>query len=115
VKDLLIIEPDPSQALGIRVALQTHFRNIWIASSIPEAVRVLSHMSFHIILSEFSFPLMDGYAALDQLHAGSHGAQLILMTATPPKLAKSELEALNIQAVIEKPVDLQTLKSHLIS
>ena len=69
MKDLLIVEDDPTLGEGIRLALQAPELRPQLCRSLADAGELLSRRSFDLLILDLNLPGMDGLEILRRLRA----------------------------------------------
>lgn len=111
--NVLLVEDDPSlKELLITLVTSLNFK-IETAKNGIDALELLSHNSFHTVISDLKMPGMDGLQLLYELRNRGNDVPVVLMTAYGNK--ESAILALRLGATdfIEKPFEPEHFLSRI--
>jgi len=132
---ILVVDDAPTNLVAYRAALETLGREVVTATSGAEAIQLLGHRQFSLLLIDVRMPGMDGFATVallrDQLHrltpvvfitgagddatirrAYEFGAVDILIKPVPPELLRGKVR--NLLALYEQGIELERRATLLI-
>ena len=113
MKDLLIVEDDPTLGEGIRLALQAPELRPQLCRSLAEAGELLSRRSFDLLILDINLPDGSGLDLLRQLRGAGDRTPVILLTANDLELDEvTGLEA-GADDYITKPFSLAVLRARV--
>ena len=116
MKPILLIVDDETRVLSaLRRALRKEGYEILLASSPQEALKLIDEYEVDAILSDHKMPGMSGLQLLAEAKARRPGAARLLISGWPEAIARRELDALGVRALIPKPWDDAELKAELRS
>jgi CheY-like chemotaxis protein len=117
-KSILIVEDDPAVVRVLRSALgafqREHVFRIAVAADGAEALAMLEHAQFDLVLLDMYMPRMTGLEVLAQMRRLKVRSPVLMMTGNNDAQAAAEALAAGIFAYIPKPLDLRRLE-HLVS
>jgi len=80
---VMVVDDEPVVRNGIQRALQNRGMSTKLASKGQEAIDLLSHQSFDLVLLDIRMPDMDGVSVLKRIRAGSPETAVIMITGYP--------------------------------
>jgi response regulator RpfG family c-di-GMP phosphodiesterase len=110
---LLIVDDEPRVLSALRRVLRKEGWDIHTAGSPQEALKLLDEYDVDAVLSDHKMPGMSGLQVLAEVARRRPGAARLLVSGWPEAVARSELDALGVQALIPKPWDDEDLKAEL--
>ena len=81
MKDLLIVEDDPTLGEGIRLALQAPELRPQLCRSLADAGELLSRRSFDLLILDLNLPGMDGLDLLRAVRAEQPELRVLILSA----------------------------------
>lgn len=116
LKQVLIVDDDPALLLSIRVGLEGNPRfRVLTASSGREALDLLDQRNMDLAVLDIIMPDMDGIQLLTALSESFPEIPSIVMTGFDSPVMKRELKQAGALAVLDKPLDIDTLEQEIIS
>ncbi|WP_417915327.1 response regulator [Candidatus Electronema sp. JM] len=116
LKQVLIIDDDPALLLSIRAGLEDNPRfQVLTASSGREALDILDQRNMDLAVLDIIMPDMDGIQLLTALSESFSEIPSIVMTGFDSPVMKRELKQAGALAVLDKPLDIDTLEQEIIS
>lgn len=105
---ILVVEDDAIIRTSIREVLQKEGYEVEEASDGAQAVGLLNHRRFDLVISDFVMPHMDGLKVVEQVHSISPQTPVIFLTGY---LSRKSAEALlrGMAEFIQKPVTFELL------
>ena len=109
MKDLLIVEDDPTLGEGIRLALQAPELRPQLCRSLADAGELLSRRSFDLLILDVMMPKLNGYDLARQVRAERCATPILMLTAKGE--LEDRIEGLNAGAdyYLTKPFDTREL------
>jgi len=102
---------------SIRAALtsnlkQLGFSDVMGAPNGQEALNLLKNMRFHLIISDFNMPLMDGLSLLREVRADSDLKKLafVMLTSQATRSLVQQAVATGVNNFISKPFTTESIK-----
>src|SRR4051794_30449879 len=105
---LLIVDDEKHTRDGLRAALEDDF-DVYVASSIQEALNVISGESVDLVLTDLRLAGEDGMQLIDKLLALPHPPIVIMMTAYGSVDAAVEAMKRGAYDFVTKPVKIDRL------
>jgi YesN/AraC family two-component response regulator len=105
---ILIVEDEPDIRDALKDLLQASLRDVDVhtADNGQDALRILSTLRPHVIISDFKMPGMDGLQFLEASRALLPDAPKVLMTAYPDMdVAIKAINDTHIENFFQKPLD----------
>lgn len=111
--NILVVDDDKNQATLLAEALQRMGHTSRNCYSAKEAVEMLRHETFHVVITDFRMPETDGLQFLKSLKESEPDVEVLLVTAYAS--VSSAVSAIKFGALdyLEKPIDLQLLSGKL--
>src|SRR3954454_9111625 len=106
---LLIVDDEKHTRDGLRSALEDDF-DVYVASSIQEALNVISGESVDLVLTDLRLAGEDGMQLIDKLLAAPHPPIVIMMTAYGSVDAAVEAMKRGAYDFVTKPVNIDKLE-----
>lgn len=115
---ILIAEDMPSNSRLLEVMLDKMGHTYDVASNGQEAVVAAKNTAYDVILMDIQMPLLSGTIAAKMIRAGQMGEKnietpIIALTALASEQDKDELDACGIKTCLNKPVNVEQLRSAL--
>ena len=108
LKAVLIVDDDlPTQQLLTALMRRSGYRST-VASNGSEAIAILGHTDFALIILDLMMPAVDGRAVIDFLTQQKKTIPVIVCTAAGPKRT-DEIHSDIVKAVLRKPFDIDKL------
>lgn len=105
---VLIVDDDqPTQQLLTALMRRNGYRSE-VASNGSEAIAILGHSEFSLIILDLMMPAVDGRAVIDFLTREKKNIPVIVCTAAGPKRT-DEIHSDIVKAVLRKPFDIDKL------
>ena len=116
MKPILLIVDDETRVLSaLRRTLRKEGYKILTAASPQEALKLLDEYDVDAVLSDHKMPGKSGLQVLAETKRRHPGAARLLISGWPEAVARRELDALGVHALIPKPWDDAELKAELRS
>lgn len=110
---ILVVEDNPVNQMLARKQLIKLGHEVSVVENGQEALDILAHQRFDLVLMDMQMPVMDGTEATRQLRARGETLPILAMTANAmPEDAQRCLDS-GMQAVITKPVKVAELHNTL--
>ena len=114
---ILIVDDDPVISDLLQETLMTEGYTVSRATNGAEALELMQDAVFHLLITDFSMPAIDGLTLLKISKRLMPHLQVILMTASREKKVLDEAVRLGVYVVLSKPVGqkeiLKTVKEIL--
>ena len=107
MKQILVIEDDPSICQVLEEFFTTEGYEVTCLGDALEASRVLNGREFDLITLDLGLPMVDGNEFLHHLFHIGPDIPVVVISATPSKLVPNPL----VKAVVPKPFDLDYLSN----
>jgi CheY-like chemotaxis protein len=112
-----VVDDDLGVCYSLRDLLQEESCEVSVATNGLDALKILSHRSVDLILSDVVMPELDGYDLYMQVRDRYPGLPVILMTAyfydKDHVIKRSRLEGLE-DVIFKKPLDPDRLKEMIL-
>jgi len=110
---ILIVEDDPASALLARTALEGEGRTLDVAATAAEARRALAAHPADLMVLDLVLPDADGRHLLMELSRDLDSAStaVVVVTAKGTPATRAECFAYGARAFLEKPIDVNALRS----
>src|SRR3954449_4456140 len=105
MKQILVIEDDPSIRLVLEEVFTTEGFEVLCIDDALEASKLLNGRTFDLITLDLGLPMVDGNDFLHRLSLVGPDIPVVVISATPSKLVPNRL----VRAVVPKPFDLDYL------
>lgn len=112
-RSMLILEDDTTLRKHLCRLFTRRGFDVQAVSTVADFLEPALNVPFHALLMDFSLPDGDGLQAWAQARAVQTGAVAVLITAHGTEEVASRAEALGIQALLHKPLDVPQLLSAL--
>lgn len=110
--EILLVDDDEDLRLNIRDALELNNYSVSTANNGLEAVEIVKHKNFDIILMDINMPEMGGIEAVEKIKSFNPKAFIIMMTGATDEEIRSSLEE-GGYACIRKPITIKKLLKSL--
>ena len=111
MKDLLIVEDDPTLGEGIRLALQAPELRPQLCRSLADAGELLSRRSFDLLILDLNLPGMDGLDLLRAVRAEQPELRVLILSARAQLSDKVAGLDLGADDYLTKPFALEELEA----
>ncbi|ASK21068.1 MAG: response regulator transcription factor [Vreelandella alkaliphila] len=110
---ILLVEDDPSLALGIRMALKPEHYTVDHLADGNNALHALKNEPFDAVILDLGLPTIDGMEVLRAIR--QHGSQLPILVLTARDAMDNRIEGLDAGAddYLTKPFEVAELKARL--
>lgn len=107
---ILVVDDEEHAREGLSKILTREGYGVETAANGKEAIDVIKHKSFDLVITDMRMPLMDGFEVLREIKKMDDSVGVIMITAYGE--VESYLEAMNLGAFeyINKPVRVNELK-----
>lgn len=107
---ILIVDDDKEMLKFLKIHLNQFFSNITICDSPKEALKLIKTGSFDLILSDIVMPKLNGIKLLKEIRLKKKkDLPVILFSGYVSESNRSNAKKLNINEILEKPLDLKLL------
>lgn len=79
-----------------------------------EAITLYDQHRPDVVFLDITMPIVDGFEALERIHAINPEALVVMISADRQKTTKEKVLALGASAIISKPVDEQEFRTTLL-
>jgi len=79
-----------------------------------EAIALYDQHRPDVVFLDITMPIIDGFEALERIHAINPDALVVMISADRQKTTKEKVLALGASAIISKPVDEQEFRTTLL-
>ena len=116
--DILLVEDNPINQRLATMALSKKGHRISVAQHGEEALSMLNHAQFDIVLMDIQMPVMDGIQATQLLRqreaeSGSGPMPIIAMTANAMVGDREECIAAGMNGYVSKPIQFPVLEAEM--
>lgn len=101
---ILIVDDDPINSDLLQETLMTEGYIVSRATNGAEALELMQDATFHLLITDFSMPAIDGLTLLKISKRLMPHLQVILMTASREKEVLDEAVRLGVYVVLSKPI-----------
>ncbi|RPI76907.1 MAG: response regulator [Desulfobacteraceae bacterium] len=109
-KRILVVDDDLNvRELLVKMLTLNHFE-VFNADNAYKALRLLSEMSFDIMLTDLEMPGMDGWQLAERAQKQAKKTFIILMTGSNEQVVREKLSSSKVNAVIFKPFGMKELQ-----
>ena len=110
---LIVDDTATSRGLITNALQQMGIRNFNAAEDGAEAMQKLDQTTYHLVISDYNMPNMDGLSLLQNMRGSpkSQRTGFIMITGTKDPEVLSKGQQLGMNNYIEKPITLNGLKS----
>ena len=115
MKDLLIVEDDPTLGEGIRLALQAPELRPQLCRSLADAGELLSRRSFDLLILDLNLPGMDGLDLLRAVRAEQPELRVLILSARAELSDRVAGLDLGADDYLTKPFALEELEARVRS
>jgi two-component system alkaline phosphatase synthesis response regulator PhoP len=109
VRTVLIVEDDPSIALGLRINLEAEGYRVLAADDGEKGLATARTESPHLIILDVMLPGMNGFEVLRTLRQEGHGMPIIVLSARTGEMDKVTGLELGAEDYVAKPFSLAEL------
>jgi CheY-like chemotaxis protein len=111
---ILVVDDDPNI---LRLVAKMVMRLGYHPTASEDAMDALSHLAathFHLVLTDYKMPFMDGYQLADRVKAKYFGTRVIIMTGhCQEEVADMRDGSGVVDGLLLKPFNMQTLKAKI--
>jgi CheY-like chemotaxis protein len=103
---ILVVDDDPFTVRIVEIHLRQHGYDVTCAGNGQEAWEVILQAPYDLIITDYSMPVLDGFALAGRVRANSmyRDIPIIVMSSQAPHLVVYEdLQQLRITALVPKP------------
>jgi signal transduction histidine kinase/ActR/RegA family two-component response regulator len=108
---ILVVDDDEAVRESLVQGLMREGYVVRAASDVGEAVALLGREPVDLVVTDLVLPGGSGLEVARAAKRGRPGAAVVLITGWPGRVAAETLEAHGVDAVVEKPVGLETLRA----
>lgn len=109
LQTILVAEDVPSQFLLLAVLLRRHKYNVLHALNGLEAVNMVKSQPIHIILMDIEMPIMNGFAATQEIRKFNLDIPIIAITASIFSSYEESAYSCGCNDFLPKPINLKSL------
>lgn len=113
--DILVVDDDICCQNLLRIFLQSKGVAVRTTSGGIEALEILKHSRFKMILTDCNMPGMDGLELADMVREQHPGTPVVMVTANTKSDIKDKAVNAGISKVLSKPIDLRALMEVITS
>lgn len=108
---ILLVEDDPTSRMALARLLEHAGYTVAAAGTGPEAMELLENVTPALILLDLMLPGMDGAEVLRRIRSAPtlHRLKVVVLTGDVMTSRSGELQALDVDGLLGKPVDLEAL------
>ena len=107
--EILLVEDDQDTLDAMTHGLSALGASVRPATSVAEAWRSFVHHAPHLVLTDLSMPIEDGYSLLRRIHAQRNRPPVVALTGLTRPEDKESVERAGFSAFVAKPIDLRQL------
>jgi PAS domain S-box-containing protein len=115
---ILVVDDDLDSREFVTFALNQHGAIVTQAASASEALAVLSHTQFDVLVSDIGMPEMNGYTLMQQIRAkpAEHGGQIpaLALTAYADEGSSEQALQAGFGQHLAKPIDVDQLVTSVV-
>lgn len=108
---VLLVESNPRYAAAISADLQAEAIGVECADSGDDALQLLRHFDFDLVLLNLLLPGMDGSALISRIRSAKHEAPIIALSAVPQ--ARLKALAAGADDVVERDINRAELTARI--
>ncbi|MHB1296664.1 MAG: response regulator [Anaerolineae bacterium] len=112
---ILLVDDEENMRETLADILEAHAYGVDQAADGLQALKQVVRNTYGLVLMDIRMPVMDGVAALREIKAVQPELPVILMTAHAENLAAREPTLQNAEAILHKPLDMDSLLHHIAS
>jgi DNA-binding response OmpR family regulator len=112
-RTVLIVEDDPSIALGLRMNLEAEGYGVLSAEDGEQALDVVREEEPHLIILDVMLPSMNGFEVLRTLRRDGHMMPIIILSARTGEMDKVTGLELGAEGYVAKPFSLAELLARI--
>ena len=109
----LLVEDDTIAASGITLMLKSGGAVVDVADTGEEALELVRHYDYDIVILDLLLPDMDGYDVLRHMRAGRHGVPVLIVSGLSSPQAKVKGLGVGADDYITKPFDKAELHARV--
>ena len=113
IRRVLVVDDEAVVRNGIRRALEGQGMEASLAANGEEALNLMEHQAFDLVLLDIRMPDMDGMTALREIQSRHPGTRVIMITGYPTIDTAVECTKLGAQDYLVKPFRLSDLEASL--
>ena len=117
-RHILLVDDEEAILLAFRKVLAGPTVEIYTASTVEEAKRLLSERTYAAVIADLRMSgavIMDGYVVISEAKRCQPQAKIIIITAYGGEGTRDQVFGLGADMYLEKPVSPAKLKEELIS
>ncbi len=107
--NILLVEDSPDNQLLIKMILSNAGMSVDFAHNGAEGVRMAEAKRYDVVLMDMQMPVLDGYAATEQLRQHGYDRPIIALTAHAMLEDRTRTFAIGCAAHLTKPLDAKLL------
>jgi len=111
MKKILIVDDEPNIVMSLEYAFKKNNFEVFIARDGQEALDLLKTQSPHVIILDVMMPMVDGYAALEQIKMNDQhiNCKVIFLSAKNKESDMAKGLSLGADAYMTKPFSIKKL------
>lgn len=113
-RHVLVVDDDPGVRELLTAAFRMHSLDVDVAADGREALDLLAHRQYTVIVLDLLMPVLDGFGVLDGMSAIDAKPVVLVLTGAD-RTVLDGLDAQRIHGVVRKPFDPQELASLVIA
>jgi DNA-binding response OmpR family regulator len=108
-QSVLVVEDDPSIALGLRINLESEGYDVTVAEDGEKGLALARSLKPALIVLDVMLPKLNGFEILDTLRREGHGMPIIVLSARTSEMDKVTGLELGAEDYVAKPFSLAEL------
>jgi len=110
-KKILFIDDEESQRDVMRRVLKKLGYDVTLSSSSSEALEILKHEHFPLIITDLNMPDMDGATLCENIRITNSNSIIYALSGYIESFETKALESVGFDGYLRKPATIKTLKS----
>ncbi|HEX7237600.1 MAG TPA: hybrid sensor histidine kinase/response regulator [Gammaproteobacteria bacterium] len=107
--EILLVEDDQDTLDAMTHGLSALGASVRPATTVEEAWRSFVHRAPHLVLTDLSMPIEDGYSLLRRIHSQQNRPPVVALTGLTRPEDKEQVERAGFAAFVAKPINLAQL------
>lgn len=112
---IFVVDDSHDNQMLLQIMLEKYGASIDFADNGQQAIDRLNKNHFDIILMDYKMPVMDGFAATQEIRRGGNKVPIILLTANAMKGEREKSLQAGADAYISKPIDWNALVNSMLN
>lgn len=106
---VLLIDDEPTLRQTFTYALQYEGFHVWAAEDGDQGLQFFREFSPHIVVSDILMPHVDGFTAIDTMHAEDPSVLIIAISGATGPVGQLQAERCGARVFLRKPVEIDRL------